>query len=168
MAQVLAETAYFATPNCQYHQFLNLLGPDSWSDVMADPCRGRTGKQHDALYEKLVNDAVTGKASHTVPRPYCWAVFFAKEKPEGDQRRLVRQFAGAIETTTVALLTLVLACICCPNCIAAAQREIDDVVGTDRLLTFDDRPTVEAIVHETPMAPSRFGAPYTEDDVIEH
>ncbi|KAG6867423.1 hypothetical protein C0993_002913, partial [Termitomyces sp. T159_Od127] len=98
-----------------------------------------------------------------------WAGFFAKEdKPGGDQRRLVRQFtSAAIETTTISLHTFVLACIRYPDWIARAQREIDDVVGLDRLPTFKDRPFlpyVEAIVRV------RFGIPHrsTADDVIEY
>ncbi|KAG6884245.1 hypothetical protein C0995_010663, partial [Termitomyces sp. Mi166 len=139
--QDLAEATYLATPTASITNFLPFLdlipGPMPWR-TRAESYR----KKRDASYEKLVNDAVTGKASGM----NTWAAFFAKEdKPEGDQRRLVRQFAG----TTVALLTFVLACICYPDWIATAQREIDNVVGTDRLPTFKDRPFlpyVEAIV----------------------
>ncbi|KAG6859131.1 hypothetical protein C0995_011268, partial [Termitomyces sp. Mi166 len=84
MPQVLAETAYLATPTASITNFLPFLdlipGPMPWR-TRAESYR----KQHDALYEKLVDDAVTGKASGMST----WAAFFAKEdKPEGDQRRL--------------------------------------------------------------------------------
>ncbi|KAG6894242.1 hypothetical protein C0992_006947, partial [Termitomyces sp. T32_za158] len=67
--------------------FLDLIpGPMPWR-TRAESFR----KRNDALYEKLVDEAVAGKASGM----YTWAAFFAKkDKPEGDQRRLVRQFAS--------------------------------------------------------------------------
>ncbi|KAJ6490092.1 cytochrome P450 [Mycena sanguinolenta] len=71
--------------------------------------------------------------------------------------------------------TFILACILYPEWIPHAQREIDAIVGEDRLPSFKDRPRlpyVEAIVRETlrwrPAA--RFGAPHqsTADDVVEY
>ncbi|KAG6919137.1 hypothetical protein DXG01_008944 [Tephrocybe rancida] len=115
-----------------------------------------------------------------------WAAAFASEdKPEGDQRCLLKTFAAAaIETpssegmlsqTTVSLRTFVLACLRYPEWIATAQRDIDKVVGPDRLPSFKDRPLlpyVDAIVRETlQWRPSvRFGLPHqsTADDVIEY
>ncbi|KNZ78883.1 Steroid 17-alpha-hydroxylase/17,20 lyase [Termitomyces sp. J132] len=141
-------------------------------DLIPGPMPWRTRaqsfqKRNDAMYEKLVDDAVTGKASGIDT----WAAFFAnKDKPEGDQRRL-----AAIETTMISLLTFVLACIRYPDWVVTAQREIDNAVGTDRLPTFKDRPYlpyVEAIVRETlRWRPAiRFGVPHrsTADDIIEH
>ncbi|KAJ6490055.1 cytochrome P450 [Mycena sanguinolenta] len=69
----------------------------------------------------------------------------------------------------------ILACILYPEWIPRAQREIDAIVGEDRLPSFKDRPRlpyVEAIVRETlrwrPAA--RFGVPHqsTADDVVEY
>ncbi|KAJ7192874.1 cytochrome P450, partial [Mycena pura] len=117
-------------------------------------------KREDALYDRLVTNAVSGKASGM----NTWAAAFAREdKPEGDQRRLMNQF------------TFILACILYPQWIPRAQREIDAVVGQDRLPSFKDRPHlpyVEALVRETvrwrPAA--RFGIPHqsTADDVVEY
>ncbi|KAG6810158.1 hypothetical protein H0H92_013074, partial [Tricholoma furcatifolium] len=83
--------------------------------------------------------------------------------------------AAAIETTASSLHTCVLACIRYPEWMLAAQKEIDEVVGPDRLPTFKDRPYLpylEAVVRETlrwrPAA--RFGAPHlsTANDTIEY
>ncbi|KAF7341645.1 Cytochrome P450 2B19 [Mycena sanguinolenta] len=71
--------------------------------------------------------------------------------------------------------TFILACILYPEWIPRAQKEIDTIVGEDRLPSFKDRPHlpyVEAIVRETlrwrPAA--RFGVPHqsTADDVVEY
>ncbi|KAG6871672.1 hypothetical protein C0995_001599 [Termitomyces sp. Mi166 len=150
---LLDETAYLATPTASITNifpFLDLIpGPMPWR-TRAESFR----KQNDALYEKLVDDAVTGKASGMDT----WAAFFAKEdKSEGDQRHL----------TVISLHTFVLACIRYPDWIGTAQREIDSVVGTDRFPTFKDRPFlpyVDAIVRV------RFGVPHRSsvDDVIEN
>ncbi|KAG5348693.1 hypothetical protein C0989_008895, partial [Termitomyces sp. Mn162] len=164
---ILAELAYLGTPTASITNFFPSLdsipGPMPWR-TRAQSFR----KRNDAMYEKLVDDAVTGKASGI----NTWAAFFAnKDKPEGDQRRLVRLFAS----TMISLLTFVLACIRYPDWVVTAQREIDNAVGTDRLPTFKDRPFlpyVEAIVRETlRWRPAlRLGVPHrsTADDIIEH
>ncbi|KAF7372749.1 Steroid 17-alpha-hydroxylase/17,20 lyase [Mycena sanguinolenta] len=130
-------------------------------------------KREDALYNKLITRAVSGEASGM----NTWAAVFASEdKPEGDQRRLMNQFTvAAIETTAVSLHTFILACMLYPEWIPRAQREIDAVVGEDRLPSFNDRPRlpyVEAIVRETlRWRPAlRFGIPHhcTADDVVEY
>ncbi|KAG6919125.1 hypothetical protein DXG01_008932 [Tephrocybe rancida] len=106
-----------------------------------------------------------------------WAAAFSREdKPEGDQRRLMNVFtAAAIETTTISLQTFILACIRYPAWITTAQKEIDAIVGSERLPSFKDRPFlpyVDAIVREIhrwrPAAP--FGLPHqsTASDVIEY
>ncbi|KAF7372766.1 Cytochrome P450 2B19 [Mycena sanguinolenta] len=125
-------------------------------------------KREDALYDRLITRAISGEASGM----NTWAAAFAREdKPEGDQRQLMNQFAR----TAVSMHTFVLACILYPEWIPRAQREIDAIVGEDRLPSFKDRPHlpfVEAIVRETlrwrPAA--RFGLPHqsTSDDVVEY
>ncbi|KAJ7230251.1 cytochrome P450 [Mycena pura] len=125
-------------------------------------------KREDALYDRLVTNAVSGKASGM----NTWAAEFAREdKPEGDQRRLMNQFTA----TAVSMQTFILACILYPQWIPRAQREIDTVVGPDRLPSFRDRPRlpyVEALVRETVRwRPAvRFGLPHqsTADDVVEY
>ncbi|KAJ7205173.1 cytochrome P450 [Mycena pura] len=71
--------------------------------------------------------------------------------------------------------TFILACILYPQWIPHAQREIDAVVGQDRLPSLMDRPHlpyVEALVRETiRWRPAvRFGLPHqsTADDVVEY
>ncbi|KAF7372781.1 Steroid 17-alpha-hydroxylase/17,20 lyase [Mycena sanguinolenta] len=99
-------------------------------------------KREDALYDKLITRAISGEASGM----NTWAAAFAREdKPEGDQRRLMNQFAG----TAISMHTFILACILYPGWIPRAQKEIDAIVGEDRLPSFKDRPRlpyVEAIV----------------------
>ncbi|KAF7341634.1 Cytochrome P450 2B11 [Mycena sanguinolenta] len=144
--------------------FLDIIpGPMPWRK------RAQTyRKREDALYDKLITRALSGEASGM----NTWAAAFAREdKPEGDQRRLMNQFAG----TAHSMHTFILACILYPEWIPRAQREIDAIVGKDRLPSFKDRPHlpyVEAIMRETlrwrPVA--RFGVPHqsTADDVVEY
>ncbi|KAG6835812.1 hypothetical protein H0H93_014463 [Arthromyces matolae] len=104
-------------------------------------------KRQDELYASLTEEALTGKGSEM----HTWAsVFASTDKPEGDQRRALKPFAGAaIETTAGSLQAFVLACIRYPDWIIAAQKELDDIVGVDRLPTFKDRPFLpfmEAVV----------------------
>ncbi|KAJ7253781.1 hypothetical protein C8J57DRAFT_1658774 [Mycena rebaudengoi] len=95
--------------------FLDIIpGPMPWRK------RAQTyRKREDALYDRLITDAVSGKASGM----NTWAAAFAREdKPEGDQRRLMNQLTA---------------------------RETDAIVGQDRLPSFKDRPRlpyVEATV----------------------
>ncbi|KAH7927600.1 cytochrome P450 [Leucogyrophana mollusca] len=81
-------------------------------------------------------------------------------------------FAAGAETTIGALRVFVYAMMKNPEVQKKAQAEIDAVVGTERLPTFDDRrllPYIDAIVRETlrwlPILP--LGVPHatTEDDV---
>ncbi|KAF7372757.1 Cytochrome P450 2B19 [Mycena sanguinolenta] len=144
--------------------FLDMIpGPMPWRK------RAQTYRKHEAaLYNKLITRAVSGEASGM----NTWAATFASEdKPEGDQRQLMNQFT----LTAISLHTFILACILYPKWIPRAQREIDAIVGEDRLPSFKDRPClpfVEAIVRETlrwrPAAP--FGVPHqsTADNVVEY
>ncbi|KAG6849627.1 hypothetical protein H0H93_006836 [Arthromyces matolae] len=84
-------------------------------------------KRHDEFFESIVDEALTGKAS-------------------GMNTYVITL------TTAVSLHTFVLACIRYPHWVIAAQKEIDDIVGLDRLPTFKDRPYlpfIEAVVRET-------------------
>ncbi|KAF7372764.1 Steroid 17-alpha-hydroxylase/17,20 lyase [Mycena sanguinolenta] len=156
MVACIAEGIRLATPSASITNVLPFL------DIIPGPMPWRKRaqihrKREDALYDKLITRAVSGEASGM----NTWAAAFAREdKPEGDQRRLMNQFAGAaIETA----------------CGIFFPREIDAIVGEDRLPSFKDRPHlpfVEAIVRETlrwrPAA--RFGIPHqsTADDVVEY
>ncbi|KAF7375815.1 Cytochrome P450 2B11 [Mycena sanguinolenta] len=135
-------------------------------------------KREDVLYNRLITRAVAGEASSM----NTWAAAFAKDdKPEGDQRQLMNQFTGHLcrlrlrQHTAISMHTFILACILYPKWIPRAQREIDAIVGEDRLPSFQDRPHlpfVEAIVRETlRWRPAvRFGVPHqsTADDVVEY
>ncbi|KAJ6458514.1 cytochrome P450 [Mycena sanguinolenta] len=160
----LAEIVELANPSASIINVLPFLdsipGPMPWR-TRAQAFR----KREEVLYDKLVTRAISGEASGM----NTWAAAFASEdKPEGDQRRLMNQFAGAaIETTAVSMHTFILACILHPEWIPRAQREIDAIVGEDRLPSFKERPRlpyVEAIVR------ARFGVPHqsTADDVVEY
>ncbi|KAG6884576.1 hypothetical protein C0993_009907 [Termitomyces sp. T159_Od127] len=145
----------------------SLPGPKPWK-IRAEEFR----KREDAAYKKLIDQAMAAKASGI----NTWAAKFTGDTSEGEQRFLVKGFTtAAIETTAVTLQNFVLACIRYPEWIPTAQREIDLVVGNDRLPSFRDRPFlpyVEAIIREThrwrPTA--RFGVPHQSvaDDVIEY
>ncbi|KAG6816244.1 hypothetical protein H0H87_007481 [Tephrocybe sp. NHM501043] len=144
----LEESVRLLTPNAS---ILNLF---PFLDWIPGPMLWRTTarafrERENAFYNELVDHALTGKASEM----NTWAAAFArKDKPEGDQRELLKQFASAaIETTTISLHMFILACIRYPNFIVAAQRELDIVVGVDRMPSFKDRPFlpyIEAIVRE--------------------
>ncbi|KAG6836624.1 hypothetical protein H0H93_005967 [Arthromyces matolae] len=170
--EVLAEGLQLALPSASIinvFPFLDLMpGPMPWR-VRAKSFRQRD----DALYEKLFDRCLTGEAGGM----NTWAAIFASEdKAEGDQRRLMRELAGAaIETTASTLQTFVLACIRYPEWVATAQKELDTVVGSERLPTFKDRPSLpymEAVLREIlrwrPIV--RTGVPHksTADDFVEY
>ncbi|KAG6823055.1 hypothetical protein H0H92_011569, partial [Tricholoma furcatifolium] len=149
--------------------FLDLIpGPMPWRTY------ARAFRElEDQIYNKLIGEAVGGQASGM----NTWAAAFAsKDKPEGNQGHLLKNLiAAGIDTTAISLQTFVLACIRYPEWITSAQKEIDMIVGPDRLPSFTDRPLlpyVDAVVHETlRWRPAvRFGLPHkaTADDVIEY
>ncbi|KAF7372834.1 Steroid 17-alpha-hydroxylase/17,20 lyase [Mycena sanguinolenta] len=170
LQEVIACTAEFVMLSTLSASIINVL---PFLDIIPGPMPWRKRaqtyrKREDALYEKLITRAVTGEASSM----NTWAAAFTREdKPEGDQRRLMNQFAA----TAISMHTFILACILYPEWIPRAQREIDAVVGEDRLPSFKDHlhlPYVEAIVRETiRWRPAvRFGLPHqsTADDVVEY
>jgi cytochrome P450 len=82
-------------------------------------------------------------------------------------------FGGAADTTVITLAAFTLAMIKFPHVQRKAQEEIDRVVGTDRLPSFEDRPKLpymDALVKETlrwwPIAP--MGFPHTATDDVEY
>ncbi|KAF7372794.1 Cytochrome P450 2B11 [Mycena sanguinolenta] len=166
----LAELVTLSNPSASIINVLPFLdmipGPMPWRK------RAQTyRKREDALYNRLITRTVSGEASGM----NLWATAFASEdKPEGDQRRLMNQFAGAaIETTAVSMHTFILACILYPEWIPRAQREIDAIVGEDRLPSFKDRPNlpfVEAIrlFGGALLFVSEFPHQSTADDVVEY
>ncbi|KAG6872340.1 hypothetical protein C0995_010638 [Termitomyces sp. Mi166 len=152
-----------------FFPFLDLIpGPMPWRT------RARSFVERDeVLYAKLVDHAMKCKSSGIDT----WAAtFVGEDQPEGDQRGMLKQFASAsVETITSALRSFVLACVIYPEWIVVAQKEIDNVVGPDRLPSFKDRlflPYIEAVVRETlRWRPAlRAGVPHlsNEDDTIEY
>ncbi|KAF7372767.1 Steroid 17-alpha-hydroxylase/17,20 lyase [Mycena sanguinolenta] len=174
----LAEAVTLSSPSGSIINVLPFL------DIIPGPMPWRKRAQihrnrEDALYDKLITRAISGEASGM----NTWAAAFASEdKPEGDQRRLMNEFTmvggsprSRLHVTAVSMHTFILACILYPEWIPHAQREIDAIVGEDRLPSFKDHPHlpfVEAIMRETfrwrPAA--RFGLPHQSiaDDVVEY
>ncbi|KAJ7154117.1 cytochrome P450 [Mycena filopes] len=81
-------------------------------------------------------------------------------------------YSGSMDTTITMFSHFLLAMVLHPEVLAAAQKELDSVVGTDRLPTFCDRaslPFVDAVVSETYRwaVPVPLGLPHRlmEDDV---
>ncbi|KAJ7628886.1 cytochrome P450 [Roridomyces roridus] len=167
------------------HELLSLLVPSAsiinalpFLDMIPGPMPWRVRatafrKREDAIYQKLVNEAVSGRAAGM----NTWAAAFASEdKPEGDQRQLLNIFSNAaIETTASSIKTFVLACMLFPEWIPRAQAELDAVVGFDRLPTLKDRPFLpflDAVVRETLRwrPAGRLGVPHqsTADDVVRY
>lgn len=82
-------------------------------------------------------------------------------------------YGAAADTTVITLTTFTLAMIKFPHVQRKAQGEIDRVVGTDRLPSFEDRgklPYIDALVKEAtrwwPIAP--MGFPHTATEDFEH
>lgn len=82
-------------------------------------------------------------------------------------------YGAAADTTVIALTIFTLAMVMFPDVQQKAQEEIDRVVGTDRLPSFEDRdqlPYINGLVKETmrwwPIAP--MGFPHTATEDIEY
>jgi len=125
-------------------------------------------------WDELFHEALEGQGAGLGT----WTSIFAREKTEdgGDRRYLVTNFAGAaIETTATALQSFIFACCAYPEWISEAQKELDNVVGKERLPDIHDRsslPFIEAVVRETLRwnPPIRHGLPrrVTADDVVQY
>ncbi|GIJ84579.1 hypothetical protein Asppvi_003426 [Aspergillus pseudoviridinutans] len=87
-----------------------------------------------------------------------WTKEFAKTKQAQEMDKL--EFAydvgiltdAAYETTATVMRVFVLAALAYPSFIAKAQKELDDVVGPDRLPTLSDKenlPYIQALIEET-------------------
>ncbi|KAF7372759.1 Cytochrome P450 2B11 [Mycena sanguinolenta] len=151
----IAEFISLSTPSASIMNFLPFL--DIIPGSMPWRKRARTHRnREDALYDRLITRAVSGEASGM----NTWAAAFAREdKPEGDQRRLMNQFTtAAIETA---------------YCGVNAYREIDAIVGEDRLPSFKDRPRLPYIEAIRPFDGALhfvldFPHQSTADDVVEY
>ncbi|KAG6809717.1 hypothetical protein H0H92_015024 [Tricholoma furcatifolium] len=135
--EIMAEMLEFTVPSSSIVNFFPFLDYLPWEMPWRTRAKAFRERQ-EVLHDSLVNNAVNGKASGM----NTWAsVFVDQNKPEGDQRGLLKQFAG----------TFVLACILYPDWVVTAQKEIDAVVGSDRMPSLQDRPHlpyVEAVIRE--------------------
>ncbi|KAH7884307.1 cytochrome P450 [Phlebopus sp. FC_14] len=77
---------------------------------------------------------------------------YARQEQQAVKEAAATSFAAATDTTASTLQVFILAMTIYPDVQKRAQREIESVVGTDRLPNFDDRPRlpyVEAVLRET-------------------
>ncbi|KAG0704307.1 cytochrome P450 [Suillus ampliporus] len=81
---------------------------------------------------------------------------------------------GSYETTPATLMAFALAMVLYPDVQRRAQAEVDSVIGTDRLPTFEDRaslPYVESVLRETfrwhPVAPMGIPHATSSDDIYD-
>ncbi|KAG5730749.1 Steroid 17-alpha-hydroxylase/17,20 lyase [Termitomyces sp. T112] len=143
-------------------------GPMPWRKRAAEFRR-----KEEMFYGNMARDAIEGNNSHLDT----WAQYFGgKDNNYGDCRELLNLFSiAAAHSTATGLQTFVLACMCHPGWLNDAQRQLDEVVGPDRLPNFADRekmPYIEAVCREVlrwrPAA--RFAIPHkvTEDDMVEY
>ncbi|OTA04134.1 Cytochrome P450 CYP2 subfamily [Trichoderma parareesei] len=98
------------------------------------------------MYHKLMNDIKNGTA------PDCFLKDMAREKIE---KSLISDVtaafaAGALieagsDATTTALNNVILACLLYPEVVAGAHKELDRVVGSDRMPDFSDEPNLPYI-----------------------
>ncbi|KAJ6573863.1 cytochrome P450 [Mycena vulgaris] len=128
-------------------------------------------KMFETLNAGVGEEMATGKAEQC----------FVRELIETEERHGLSQkecawlagimFSAGAETTLGTLLNFVLAMNLYPEVMRKAQREIDAVVGHDRLPTFEDKdslPYIRAIIKETlrwrPVSPLAVPRRTTEDD----
>jgi cytochrome P450 len=114
------------------------------------------------FYDSIVERAKTGQA------PDCFLTRFLEDKDaklftDTEKRVLLGSIlAAGSETTSTALRWFFKAMVLYPRVVAAAQEELDRVVGPDRMPGWDDRPNlpyIDAIMSEVSlndaMLPSR-------------
>jgi cytochrome P450 len=61
-------------------------------------------------------------------------------------------FIAGFETTSATIIAFILLMVNHPRVLQKAQKEMDEVVGTDRLPNFDDKaslPYLECVIYET-------------------
>ncbi|KAG5938821.1 hypothetical protein E4U53_007933 [Claviceps sorghi] len=110
-------------------------------------------------------DFVKQQISRGTFRPSYVAHYLRQDGGKAGERRVLNQededvikksaailFGGGSDTTVSSLSSLLLALVLYPDVLRRAQKEIDEVVGSDRLPGFQDRdrlPYVDAVVKET-------------------
>jgi hypothetical protein len=113
---------------------------ETWYQIEAD------------LHMRNMQDALKAKS-------WNWSKDFmaSKERDEGPLSDIEIAFDlgilcdAGVETTNVTMQVFILACCCYPEFIKTAQKELDEVVGGERLPTFEDLdrlPYIQAVIEE--------------------
>ncbi|KAF7336984.1 Cytochrome P450 [Mycena venus] len=106
---------------------------------------------------RLVQEVKTKMASGRATKSFCRQLIEDREKNEMSDLEIGytcgTPFGAGVETTSGSLSSFMLACVAFgPSFIPKAQKELDAVVGPDRMPTFedfDDLPYIRAVVNET-------------------
>ncbi|KAJ7111970.1 cytochrome P450 [Mycena epipterygia] len=106
---------------------------------------------------RLVKEVKTKMANGRAPRSFCRQLLEDREKNDMSELEIGytcgTPFGAGVETTAGTMSSFMLACAAFgPSFIPQAQKELDAVVGPDRMPTFedfDDLPFVRAVVNET-------------------
>lgn len=114
-------------------------------------------KEAEGYYQLETNLHVTNMREALKREGWNWSMDFARAKEVADMSEAELAWDvgvlcdAAVETSNVYVQTFVLACVAYPEFMLMAQKEIDDVVGQERMLDFIDLerlPYVHAIVEE--------------------
>ncbi|KAH7903642.1 cytochrome P450 [Hygrophoropsis aurantiaca] len=159
--------------------------PDMLYNNAVTTCQRHTAEMQEVVFNQVRNKMVEGI-------PVNGVVYDALSKLEGespsdvgtsdDSEVMTEAIKGAAataflagaETTTSTIFTFILAMILYPDVQRRAQKEIDSVIGENRLPVFEDReslPFIEAIIRETlrwhPVLPLGLAHATTNDDIYE-
>ncbi|KAG6330134.1 hypothetical protein ID866_8953 [Astraeus odoratus] len=167
---------------------VHVMTPERATLLSTFPIRGRY-KQHASKCRALVRHVLNDPFNYvkncmsagTASKSFVHHLLEKKsmKSPDQNQEEVVKEvaataFLAGSETTTSVLLVFLLAMVLHPEVQVRAQKEIDQVVGQDRLPNFNDKenlPYIEAICLETlrwvPVLP--LGVPHrtTTDDVFD-
>ncbi|EIN09014.1 cytochrome P450 [Punctularia strigosozonata HHB-11173 SS5] len=125
----------------------------------------------------LMDEYYAGKARES----YCTTLLEAHGGPacDAEMQETIKEtsaviYAAGADSTLSLICSFFLAMVLHPNVLKRAQEELDRVVGSDRLPTFEDRPNlpyVDCVIRETyrwnPAAPIGVAHRLTQDDVYE-
>ncbi|KAJ7683714.1 cytochrome P450 [Mycena rosella] len=106
---------------------------------------------------RLVKEVQTKMENGRAPHSFCRQLIEDREKHEMSELEIAytcgTPFGAGVETTAGTLASFLLACTAFgPSFIPKAQKELDTVIGPDRMPTFDDfedLPFIRAVVNET-------------------
>jgi len=148
--------------------------PGASFQVKAREWRSYVTQMTDAPFARVVKAAKTGQAAE------CFTTNLLSEldskEDVAEEKEIIKNCAGIIyatgaESTVSTLSTFILGLLTHPEVQARAQKELDSVVGHDRLPEFSDRPSlpyIDAILKEVlrwnPVAPLSMPHMATNDD----